>query len=212
MKQLLIWLFIISPFLGIAQDSIQKKEKPGIFIGVDLFNPALSIFSDKKGGEVMVSVPVNNKWQIIAEAGYEQNTFDNTVWNVDVDGSYARLGANWFISQDPKNINMGYYLGGRLGYSPYKQTVNRFLIQGYGLSSIEGNLPEHNGFAFWLEPVAGGRVQIAQSNFYIDTSIKLKIRLSSSNDYDLDAMVIPGFGTDNSGLNIGVNWSVGYIF
>lgn len=212
MKQLLIWLFIISPFLGSAQDSIQKKEKPDIFIGVDLFNPALSIFSKKKGAEAIISVPLNNKWQIVAEAGYEQNTFDNTVWNVDVNGAYARIGTNWFISQDIKNPNVGYYFGGRLAYSPYKQTVNRYLIQGNGLPSLQGSLPENNASAFWLEPVVGGHVQIMESNFYIDTSVKLKIILSNSNDYNLDAIVIPGFGADNSGLNIGVNWSIGYAF
>lgn len=212
MKLLLICSLIISPlWLCAQQDSIQKIQKPGIAIGVDLFNAALSVFTDKQGGEGMVTVPINQKWQAVAEIGYEKNTFENSAWDVDVNGVYARLGANWFLSQDVKNQNMGYYLGGRLAFSPYQETVNKYLIQGTGIENIEGSFPQHNASTFWMEPVAGGRVQLFESNFYVDASVRLKIRLFDNNDYNLTPLVIPGFGKNQNGLNFGVNWSVVYV-
>ena len=66
MKKLLIYCFIISPLLLFAQqDSVKTvKAGQGIFIGVDVFNPLLSIFSEKKGAEAMVAVPFRSKWNI----------------------------------------------------------------------------------------------------------------------------------------------------
>lgn len=212
MKLLLICSFIISPlWLWAQQDSLQKVEKPGILVGVDIFNPVLSVFSEKKGAEAMVSVPIKKKWHAVAEVGFEKNQFENSVWDVDVKGVYARLGANWFISNDIKNPNMGYYLGGRFAFSPYQETVNKYLIQGTDVDNLQGSIPQHNASTFWMEPIAGGRVQIAKTNFYVDASVKLKIKLFDSNAYDLTPLVIPGFGTNENGLNFGVNWSLAYV-
>src|SRR5690554_6021520 len=98
MKKILIYCFIISPILIFAQmeNSENKTLDKGVFIGVDLFNPALSLFTEKQGFEASVSVPFKNRWNLVAEIGYEQNHFENTVWNVDAKGIYTRLGVNWF--------------------------------------------------------------------------------------------------------------------
>lgn len=213
MKKLLIYCFIISPFWLLAQvDSIQSKpKKQGILIGVDLFNPALGLFSDKKGYEASIAIPIKQKWNIVGELGYEQNHFDNNIWDVDAKGVYAKMGVNWFVSQDAENPNMGYYFGGRIGFSPFQQTVNKYVIQGTDIPRIEGSLPQHNASALWLEPLVGGRVQVFNSPFYVDANVKIKVKLYDTNEQDLTPLIIPGFGTNNNGLNFGVNWSIGYI-
>lgn len=214
MKKLLIYCFIISPLLLFAQqDSVKTvKAGQGIFIGVDVFNPLLSIFSEKKGAEAMVAVPFRSKWNIVAEAGYEQNKFENSIWDVDAAGVYARAGANWFVSQDPSNPNMGYYFGGRFGFSPFQQMVDQYTIQGYDSENVYGSFEKHSASALWLEPLAGGRVPIFNSGFYVDASVRLKVLLWNNNEHDIDPLIIPGFGINNNGLNFGVNWSLGYLF
>ena len=213
MNKLLIYFFIFSPvFLWSQQDSVQtKQDKRGILIGVDVFNPVISIFSDKKGAEAMVAVPFKDKWNMVAEVGYETNSFENSVWDVDAQGVFGRLGANWFVSQDVSNPNMGYYFGGRFGCSPFQQTVHRFVVQGTDVENINGSLEKHSATALWFEPLAGGRVSLFKTNFYVDASIRLRILLWNNNDYGLDPLIIPGFGTNNNGLNFGVNWSLGYV-
>lgn len=219
MKKILIYCFIISPFFVFAQtDSIQietKKDnapKQGIFVGVDLFNPAISLFSDKKGGEAVIAFPFKKRLNLVAEVGFEKNIFINSIWDVEASGMYARAGANWFVSQDRLDPNMGYYLGGRIGYAPFKQTINLYTIQGTDVENIQGSVEEHNANTLWVEPTAGGRVGLFNSNFYVDASVKLKVKLWDSNDYDITPLIIPGFGTNENGLNFGVNWSVGYVF
>lgn len=214
MKKLLIYCFIISPFWLLAQmDSIQvSPQKQGVMVGVDLFNPALGLFADKKGYEAMVAVPIKERWNIVAEVGYEQNRFANNNWDVDVNGLFARLGVNWFVSQDRLNSNMGYYFGGRLAFSPFQQTINRYVIQGVDMPNVEGSIPQHSATAVWLEPLAGGRVQLFNTPLYVDANVRLKIKLYDNNEEDISPLIIPGFGTNNNGLNFGLNWSLGYIF
>lgn len=213
MKKILIYCFIISPLFGLAQMEIDKKptQTKGIFMGVDLLNPALSFFTDKKGFEAVVAVPFKQKWNIVAEIGYEQNHFENNVWNVDAEGLYTRIGANWFLSHDNQNPNMGYYLGGRIGYSPFQQNIHQYVIQGIDIPPITGSLPQHNAHAVWIEPLAGGRVQLFNTAFYIDANVRLKVKVFDSNEENMTPLIIPGFGTNNNGLNFGVNWSIGYI-
>ena len=212
MKKLLICCFIISPFwLWAQQDTVSVAQNRGIMIAVDVFNPVLSAFTDKKGGEALVAVPFKEKWNIVGEVGYETNAFSNAMWDVDAGGVYARLGANWFVSQDIENPNMGYYFGGRVGFSPFQQTVDRYVIQGTDVENVSGSLEKHSATAVWLEPLAGGRVQLFKTPFYVDASVRLRILLWNNNEYGLDPLIIPGFGTNNNGLNFGVNWSLGYI-
>lgn len=107
---------------------------------------------------------------------------------------------------------MGYYFGGRIGFSPFQQTINKYVIQGVDMPNVEGSLPQHNASAAWLEPLAGGRVQVFKTPFYVDANVRLKIKLFDTNEEDLTPLIIPGFGTNNNGLNFGVNWSLGYVF
>lgn len=193
-------------------ESTEKQpSNKGVFIGIDLFNPALSLFSEKQGFEAVVAVPFKKRWNLVAELGYEKNHFENHVWNVDAEGVYARLGVNWFVSQDTKNPNMGYYFGGRFAFSPFQQSIHEFMIQGVDVPPIIGSMETHNASAVWMEPLAGGRVQLFNSAFYVDANVRLKIKLYDANDEDLTPLIIPGFGTNNNGLNFGVNWSLGYI-
>lgn len=212
-KLLLIFNLITSPILLWAQsDSIQAQKKPNAMIAVDVFSPVYGLFTDRQGFEALATYPITHKIHLAAEAGYEKNVYDHNHWQAHIAGPYMRLGGQYFISQDIKNPNMGYYVGARVAYASFKKTIDSYIIldKGGNNENNYSSLPEHDASSVWFEPLAGGRVQIRETPFYIDASVRLKISLYDNNDYGVDPLIIPGFGKVQSGLGIGVNWSIGY--
>ncbi len=189
---------------------IPKKRTGNLFLGVDLFNPAMSFFTDKQGGQAMVSYKVYKKWNAVAEVGFEKNHYDELDWNIDVNGLYFKLGFNWFISQDYEDASSGFYTGARFAYAAYKQTVNQYPIRISGNQVDEyGSLPEENVSAYWVEVVGGARVRLI-SNFYADVLVRPEIYLGSKKQEGLDPLVIPGYGKDIGPINFSVFWGITY--
>ncbi|WP_313385673.1 DUF6048 family protein [Chishuiella sp.] len=193
-------------------DSIPKKKYHDIFIGVDLFNPIIGAFKDKKGFNTFLSYQINNKWHLVAEAGYEKNIFNEINWNVDVDGFTGKIGANWFITQDVENHSNGIYIGGRIAYTKYNQTINSYPIrdlQSNELTGETGSRPKINLDAFWLEVVLGARVEIFKG-FYGEMSLHPAAYLGGKKDDNIDPLVIPGYGKTNGPFNLPVFWGISY--
>lgn len=192
-------------------DSLQVKKRGGnLFIGVDLFNPVMSAFSDKRGGQAMVSYKIKGRWNAVAEVGYEKNIYDELDWNVDVNGLYFKLGFNYFLSEDYENPSNGFYTGARLAYAMYEQKVNQYPIRLSG-NQVDGygSFPAANVSAYWVEIVGGGRVQLF-SNFYADVSIRPEIYIGSKKQEGLDPLVIPGYGKDIGPINFSLFWGLTY--
>jgi len=194
----------------IADSLTVKKRSGNLFIGVDLFNPVMSAFSDKQGGQAMVSYKIKGKWNAVAEVGYEKSIYDELDWNIDVNGIYFKLGFNWFISQDYENPSNGFYTGARIAYAMYEQKVNQYPIRLSG-NQVDGfgSFPAENVSAYWFEMLAGGRVQLF-SNFYADVSVRPEIYLGSKKQEGLDPLVIPGYGKDIGPINFSVFWGLTY--
>lgn len=196
----------------LVTDSLLNKQKRAgnLFIGVDLFNPAVSFFTDKQGAVVMASYKIRKKWNAVAEVGFEKNIYDDLDWNIDVNGMYFKLGFNWFISQDYEDASNGFYTGMRVAYAMYDQTVNQYPIR-LSTNQIDeyGSLPKANVSAYWVEIVGGGRVRLL-ANFYADVSIRPEIYLGSKKQEGLDPLVIPGYGKDIGPINFSVFWGLTY--
>lgn len=194
-------------------DSLKTYRKAGsLFIGVDLFGPAYSFFTDKQGASAMVSYKVYKKWNAVAEVGFEKNIYNELDWNIDVNGLYAKIGFNWFISQDYQDASNGFYAGLRFAYASYQQKVNQYPIRLSGNQIDEyGSLPQANVSAYWAEIVGGGRVRLIQ-NFYADVSIRPEIYIGSKKQEGLDPLVIPGYGKDIGPVNFTVFWGLSYRF
>lgn len=196
------------------KDSLQisKKRTGNLFLGVDLFNPTLSFFTDKQGGQAMVSYKVYKKWNAVAEVGFEKNHYDELDWIIDVDGLYFKLGFNWFVSQDYEDASNGFYTGARFAYATYKQTVNQYPIRVSGNQVDEyGSLPEENVSAYWVEILGGARVRLI-GNFYADVSVRPEIYVGSKKQEGLDPLIIPGYGKDIGPINFSVFWGITYKF
>ncbi|QES94264.1 hypothetical protein F0358_16835 [Empedobacter brevis] len=192
-------------------DSISKKKKHDIFIGVDLFNPIVAAFKDKKGASVYASYQINTKWHAVVEAGFEKNKFDEIHWNVDVDGIFAKAGANWFITQDVENQSNGIYIGGRVAYSKYSQTVNSYPIRDLQSNEIinKGSLPKANVSSYWIEAVIGGRVEIFK-NFYGELALHPAAYIGGKKDQGIEPLIVPGYGKYSGPFNMPVFWGIAY--
>ena len=196
---------------AVTDSLLNKQKKAGkLFIGVDLFNPAMSFFVDKQGSVAMLSYRVYKKWNVVAEAGFEKNTYDDLDWNIDVNGMYFKLGFNWFVSQDYQDASNGFYTGIRFAYAMYQQTVNQYPVR-LSTNQIDeyGSLPKANVSAYWVEIVGGGRIRLL-SNFYADVSIRPEIYVGSKKQEGLDPLVIPGYGKDVGPINFSVFWGLAY--
>lgn len=201
-----------------ANDTVMKiKTKRPIFIGIDLYQPILTAFTDKTSGQAFVNVKIKNKWHLAAELGYESNTFEDLGWDIKAKGTFFRLGFNYFLSDDKTNPNNGFYTGFRLAYSPYKQAINQYVLRGTNsvgqeVNITQGPLPEASVSAFWLEPLGGARVKLFNTNFYADASVRLQVLVGGKQQNNIEPLVIPGYGKDVGGIQANLFWGVSYQF
>lgn len=223
MNPLRIYVLLISVFLGIyahsqtkSNDSISvKNPKHQLFIGVDLLNPVAGFFADKKNYSSFIAYKIKNRWLAVAEVGYEKNIYNKNNWNIDAKGVFGEIGINYILTNNYEKSGEGFYIGGRFGYSPFKQNVKKYPLKGMnpeGQIRIigEGSLPEANVSSGWLEAVAGAKVQIGNSPFYIDFMVRPKFLLFSSKQKNVDNLVIPGYGKDKGSANISLFWGISY--
>lgn len=194
-----------------VKDSIKLKSRQGkLFVGVDLFNPMLSAFTDKKGGLGMISYRVYKKWHLVAEVGVEKNHYKELDWDINVDGYYYKIGFNWFVSQDNTNPNNGFYTGMRFASANYNQTINKYPIRNSQSHLIGfGSLPTAKVSAYWIEVVGGGRIELL-GNLYADVSVRPEIYVGSKKQDGVDPLVIPGYGRDVGPINFSIFWGLTY--
>lgn len=205
-------LFAQNDTVAITNDSIKPIQKVSdLYIAVDLATPAQAIYSDKQGIQASLSYQLNKKWVAVAEIGYEKNKFDEAQWKVDVDGMYAKVGANWFFTQEDSNFTNGFYLGARIAYAAYNQKINQYPIRDINASEIidYGSKEKASVSSYWFELVIGGRLQL-HKNLYADFSLHPAVYLGSKKQEDIDPLVIPGYGRNNGPFNLPVFWGISY--
>ena len=192
-------------------DSLKVSNPKNLYIGVDFSTPVQSIFSNKQGIQGFISYQLNPKLHAIAEFGFEKNTFDENFWNVDVDGVFGKIGANYFFTQEAKNPANGFYLGGRIAYSSYNQKINSYPIKDIYTNQIigEGSKEKETVSSYWVEVVIGGRVQL-HKKLYADFSLHPSVYIGSKKQEDIDPLVIPSYGRNNGPFNLPIFWGLSY--
>jgi hypothetical protein len=198
----------------VSSDSI-STNKTQVFIGVDLLNPVAGFFSDKKNYSGFISYKIKNRWVAVAEIGYEKNIYKKNDWEVYAKGIFGALGVNYFLTNDYEVAGEGFYIGARIGFSPYKQEIKKYPVKGMNSEGQvrvagEGSFPEAGVSSGWMEAVAGAKVQIGTTPFYIDFVIKPKFLIFSKKQEDANNLVIPGYGKDKGTANVSIFWGIGY--
>jgi len=72
--------------------------------------------------------------------------------------------------------------------------------------------PSSNQSAYWLEAGIGGRVQLFNSNFFIDVQVQPRYMLYTTKQEEIQPMIVPGFGTSSGSFTLGFAWNIAYKF
>lgn len=220
MKSLRIYILLISIFIGVlvfAQtkptDTIKNENPKQLFIGIDLLNPVVSFFSDKKNFNGYISYKIKNRWVTFLGLGYEKNIYKKNDWDVEGKGIFGELGFNYILTNNYEKTGEGFYVGARLGFSPFKQNIKKYPIKGMNSNNQiqpigNGSLSESNVSSGWLGLIAGAKVQLGNSPFYIDFMAEPKFILYSKKQDDIDNLVVPGYGKDKGNMNISLFWGI----
>ena len=116
------------------------------------------------------------------------------------------------LAKDPENEFNGFYGGAKVGGSFYTQEYFSIPIRGFGGSSSSISMPSSSQSSFWLEGAIGGRVQLFESNFFIDVNMQPKYLMVTSKQDEVVPMIVPGFGRSSSKFNMGFAWNIAYKF
>lgn len=219
MKTRLIFTFFFSliVFLSFAQENKEtKKEKwkyePNFMVGFDVLNGGVSFFSDRQLLQGFISSKVKDNIHGIIEAGFESNVYQKNSYDAKANGPFLKLGAFYMLAKDPENEFNGFYAGGKVGGSFYKQEYMAVPVRGYGGSSSSVSFPSASQSSYWLEGTIGGRVQLFESNFYIDVNLQPRYMVFTTKQDDIQPMIVPGFGKSSSKFNMGFAWNLAYKF
>ncbi len=180
--------------------------------GFDVVNAGIAFFSERKIYQGFVSSRIKNNLHAVVDAGFERNVYAKNGYDAEVDGPFVRLGSFYMMMKDPENEINGFYLGGKLAASFYRQKYDAVPVRGFGGNSSLVEFPSSSQSSYWFEAVLGGRVQLFESKFYIDLNIQPKYLLYSTTQDGIKPMIIPGFGKSSGKFNLGFMWNIAYKF
>ena len=226
MKQqhILIYLTSILLFccsiLFAQQDTIAKdaviKNKYGLRVGIDLFNPTAAIVEDRRSGlELVADYRISKKWYIAGELGYLKNKSDLDNISFTTDGQYIKIGADYNAYENWLDMENAIYLGIRYGFSTFSHTLNSGTIL-----STDPLVPDQpitapknfNGLnAHWAELLIGIKAELL-NNLYLGFSFSGKRMLTTKEPDNFKNLFVPGFNRvflNNSGF--GFNYTISYL-
>jgi len=221
MKTRLIYTLFLSlcSVLSFAQeDKKEESEKdkwtytPNFMVGVDALNFGVSFFSDRKLYQGFISSQINRNIHAVVDAGFEKNIYVKNGYDAKVSGPFLKLGAFYMLAKDAENGFNGFYAGGKAGGSFYTQEYSSVPVRGFGGSNSSVSYPSSTQSSYWLEGTIGGRVQLFESNFYIDVNLQPKYMVFTTKQDDIQPMIVPGFGRSSSKFNMGFAWNLAYKF
>ncbi len=216
-RRIFICFFSLFSVFGISQ---QKKDtakvkwhyQPNFMVGADVLNGGLSFFRDRKVYQGFVSTMLKKNLHAAIDVGFEKNIYQKNNYDASVSGPYLKLGAFYMLAKDPENQLNGFFAGGKLAGSVYKQEYFAVPVRGYGGSNSSVAFPSSTQSSYWLEGTIGGRVQLFSSHYYIEMQIQPRYLLYSTKQDNLKPMIVPGFGKSSTNFNLGVSWSLAYSF
>ncbi len=217
-KRIFTFFFSIVYMLGFAQDNNQEVKKgkwkyePNFMVGGDILNAGVSFFSDRKLYQGFISSKIKDNIHGIVEAGFESNVYQKNSYDAKASGPFLKLGAFYMLAKDPENEFNGFYGGGKIGGSFYTQEYKAVPVRGFGGSSSSVGFPSSTQSSYWLEGTIGGRVQLFESDFFIDVNLQPRYMVATTKQDEIQPMIVPGFGKSSSKFNMGFAWNIAYKF
>lgn len=181
-------------------------------VGADVLNASLAIFSDRKLFQGILSTPFNQEIMLMAEAGFEKNHYDKLGYLADASGVFAKAGAAYTLLQDGTHPDNRFYAGMKLAASFYKQEYAAVPVKGAQGLSATFALPASSQSSYWAEMVLGGRIELFDTNFFLDANVQPRYLVYTTKQEALYPMLVPGFGRSSGKFNLGFYWGVAYLF
>lgn len=207
-------LSIFNAFGQEKEESVKVKWKyePNFMVGVDVLNAGVAFFSDRQLFQGFISSKVKDNLHGVIEAGFEKNIYQNNGYDAKVNGPFMKIGAFYMLARDRENDFNGFYGGGKIGGSFYNQEYMAIPVRGFGGNSSSVSMPSSSQSSFWLEANLGGRVQLFETNFYIDVNMQPRYLVYTTKQDEVVPMIVPGFGRSSSKFNMGFAWNIAYKF
>ncbi len=202
--------------IGSQQNDTIYKNKYGLRVGIDLYNPVYTFIDDsRKGLELVGDYRISSKLFIAAELGYVENTTDEDFVNFTTNGSYIKAGVDYNAYENWLDMENMIYVGFRYGFSSFSQTLNSFTINNDpfydNISEVETGEKLDGLNAHWGEIVLGVKAELF-NNLYLGFSFSGKKILSSKQPDNFKNLFAPGFNRvflNNSGF--GINYTISYL-
>jgi hypothetical protein len=194
------------------QDSVKWKYTPNFTIGVDVLNLGTGLFSDRQMIQGFVSSRVSKKVHAVIDLGYDNNIYRKNGYDVTADGLFAKIGGFYMLSMDPENDLNGFYAGAKLAGSFYNQEYKAIPVKGINSEGVTVAFVPSTQSSYWIEAALGGRVQVFNSNFFIDVNVQPRYLAYTTKQEEIKPMIVPGFGKSSGSFNMGFSWNIAYKF
>ncbi len=226
MKHILIFIISISfasSFSVVAQeentavnDTINKNDKYGLRVGLDLAKPLRSFLEDDYTGfEVMADFRISKKFYAAVELGNEEKDRFEENLKSSASGSYAKIGGNFNAYNNWLDMNNEIFLGLRYSFSLFDQTLNSYTPNVGNVYFPADTIPigeTSTGLtAHWTEFVVGMKAEVLK-NLFVGASVSYKIMLSVKDPENFKTLYVPGFNrVFESNTGFGFNYTLSYI-
>jgi len=200
-------------------DSIKVPFFNGIFVQGDVASVASSFFSKGKTYSYEANVQADFKHKLfpvfeLGYAGADKVTTDNVGFKTN--GYFERFGVDLNVlthKKDSKPTTNLFLVGLRLGMSNFKYNISNLTIT----DDYWGGLPKTTNYnnisttKTWYELAVGVRVEVWK-NIFMGWTVRSKTLITKDKDGDPTPWYIPGFGINNTGSSLGINYTIGYKF
>ncbi|MCK5637264.1 MAG: hypothetical protein KAH67_01055 [Flavobacteriaceae bacterium] len=213
---IIIFLFSISLFSQTKlKDHSTYKDRYGLRVGIDIFQPIYSLFDeDKNGLEIVADYRVSKRFFIATEFGYSEATTQEDFYNFYTNGQFIKVGADFNAYKNWIGMENVIVVGLRYGFSTFDQTVNEYAINADPFLPPQtiSTPTTYDGLnAQWIELVLGIKVEVIH-NIFLGFSFRGNQMISSKDPDNFKNLYVPGFNRvylNDNGFSF--NYTISYL-
>lgn len=199
------------------KDSVPKvyKDRYGLRVGIDLYNPINSLFNEeRKGLEFVGDYRISKRFFIAAELGYLEYKGTEDFFSFTTNGQYIKAGGDFNAYKNWIGMENMIYVGLRYAFSTFDQTLNEYTINADPFL-LEQNVPAGTKYdnltASWIEFVIGMKVEVLH-NVFLGFSFRGNQMITSKEPDNFKNLYVPGFNTvflNDNGFSF--NYTISYL-
>ena len=217
-----------------AEDAKQEKTPVygGLFLDVDVVEPAVSLFSDEhKGANASVSVDLLHRFLPSVTVGYASYDASSDYsgyipqgdgYEYKVDGPYFKVGVDFNMLQS-KNKTKKYkpagYVGFRFAFSPFDYEIKNARYEQLSWNREFGYSVSGSSFTRWWEFVGGIKVPVYKRLYLsLEGNYKLGVKtkheshsIGNGQQLSVNNTYAPGLG-DSKGSGWGFRYMISFLF